>query len=359
MRILIATPMFPPDQAGIALQTSMLAKGLRAAGHEAKVIAFSPRDASDAAADEHVTFVDRRLRQRAFSPSLWWTLRRLAGWADVVNVHGYTRLNLHAWLARRGRPLFVTYHGTDVWSYDPSQGLGIFGRLNRRARIVCVSQPLADALQEKTGVPSAVVEPAIADGYIGAAQRTGPPAKADPPAALYVKSFYPVNCHDAAIRAMQRVCERLPGAQLWLAGDGPLRGELESLAADLGIRDNVKFLGLLDNEQLVEKYSQASAFVNTASLESYGNVTVEALACGAPAVACETAGGKSLAAQFPDDIQLVPQGDIGALADAIRDRLAEPRPVTPRALAAIAADKSTAAMTAKYLALFEQSASPE
>ena len=356
MRILIVTPMYPPDRAGIALQSSMLVEGLAASGHKCHVLAYSPRDASpgDAAADqEDVTRVDRGLRHRRFSPRLWWTLRGLASAADLVHVHGYTNLNSHAWLARRGRPMFFTYHGTEVWHHDPNRGGRLFRGLTASASIICVSQPLADALAQKTGLASAVVEPAIEDVYIHAAQTATPAQKADFPLVLNVKGLYPVGGHDALVRAMARVCRDSPQAQLWIAGMGPLQPKLEALAQELGIGGNVKFLGLLDGQELANVYANAWVFANTATLESYGNVTVEALACGTRAVACETAGATALARQFPRDIQLVPQDDLPALANALLAGLARPAPVCRGTLDTIAEEKSAAAMTQKYLALYQ------
>jgi len=355
MRILILTPMYPPDQAGIALQSDMLAEGLRAEGHAAHVLTFSPRD-TDAAqdADPEVTRIDRGLRLRKLSLRLWWVMRGLTRDVDLVHVHGYTNLNVHAWLARRGMPVLFTYHGTEVWHHDPQRGGGLFLWLSRRARLACVSQPLADALRDKSGIDSAVVEPAISDPYIAAARGHTTEDKHERPTVLSVKGLYPVNQHETLLRAMATVRERVPNAQLLLAGEGPLRPELEALAGRLGIGDSVRFLGLLDNAELVGVYARAWVFVNTAALDSYGNVTVEALACGTPAVACETAGAAALGQEFPQDIQLVPQGDAAALAEAIEAHLAAARPVTGEARSAIAATKSPAAMTRSYLALYER-----
>jgi len=355
MRILILTPMYPPDQAGIALQSAMLAEGLRAEGHAARVLTFSPRDTDAApAADPDVVRIDRALRLRKLSPRLWWVLRGLARDVDLVHVHGYTNLNVHAWLARRGRPVLFTYHGTEVWHYDPKAGSGLFPWLSRRAQLACVSQPLADALRDKSGMESAVVEPAISDPYIAAARGHTTGDKHERPTVLSVKGLFPVNQHETLLRAMAAVCERVPHAQVLLAGEGPLRPELEALAGRLGIGDHVRFLGLLDNAELLRVYGRAWVFVNTAALDSYGNVTVEALACGAPAVACETAGAAALGQEFPQDIQLVPQDDASALAEAIAAHLAAARPVTQQARRAIAERKSAAVMTRSYLALYER-----
>lgn len=356
MRVLILTPMFPPDRAGIALQSAMLVEGLREAGHQVRVLTYSPRDAeSDGAAepDCDVTSIDREARHRKLSVRLWWRMRREVAGADLVHVHGYTNLNLHAWLVRRGRPVIFTYHGTEVWHYDPAKGGKVFRWLSKAAKIVCVSQPLADALSEKTGVGSAVVEPSIAECYVEVARTAAPPDRAARPVVLAVKGLYPVAGHEGLVRAMAHVCERFPNAELWIAGVGPLQEELESLADDLAIAANVKLLGLVDNRDLVGMYTKAWVFANAATLESYGNVSVEALACGTPVVATETAGAKALAQELPDDIRLVPQDDPQALVTALLQRIGQPTQVTTAARAKIAEEKSASAMAQEYLALYE------
>ena len=353
MRVLIVTPMFPPDQAGIALQSAMLADGLLDAGHDAAVLAYSPRDVAAPGADAgHVHRVPREVRRRRFSPSLWWRLRRLAGRADVIHVHGYTNLNLHAWLARRGKPVVATYHGTEVWHYEPRKGGALFRHLSRRAKRVCVSLPLADALRDKAGLDSAVVEPAIGRAYVAAAQACAQPDDAGSRAVLSVKGLYPVNDQTPLLQAMARILQQLPDVELWLGGIGPLQPQLEALAEQLGISASVKFLGLLDNEALVDTYAEAAVFANTATLESYGNVTVEALACGTPVVACETAGARALAREFPRDIHLVPCDDVDALARALHERLARPRVVSCETRTRIAEEKCPETMVRKYLQLY-------
>jgi len=353
MRILTITPMFPPDRAGIAIQAAMLVEGLREAGHEVRVITYSPRDAQEGEPAPDVVTIDRSARHRRLSPLLWWRVRREVAEADVIHVHGYSTLNLHAWLARCGRPVIFTYHGSEVWNYSPAKGGKLFRRLSKAAEIVCVSQALADALREKTDVVSEVIEPSLAVCYIEKARAATPPERAAHPVVLAVKGLYPVAGHEALVRAMAPVCERFPNAELWIAGAGPLQGELESVANDLGISANVKLLGLVDNRELIGTYGKAWVFANAATLESYGNVSVEALACGVPVVATKTAGAKALAEEFPEDIQLVPQDDPQALATALLERLELPTEVTAAARTRVAEEKSANAMVQNYVAFYE------
>jgi len=77
----------------------------------------------------------------------------------------------------------------------------------------------------------------------------------------------------------------LPGATLYLAGDGPERQKLQKQAAALGVADRVHFLGLVPHDQLPRLYGAADALVLASSREGWANVLLEAMACGTPVVA--------------------------------------------------------------------------
>lgn len=90
------------------------------------------------------------------------------------------------------------------------------------------------------------------------------------------------------LEAMRRVFTEVDGLDLLLVGDGPERGQLERLAAQLGIADRVHFAGFRDD---VPEILAASELVVLASRwEGMPNVILEAMACGRPVVATDVAG---------------------------------------------------------------------
>jgi glycosyltransferase involved in cell wall biosynthesis len=89
------------------------------------------------------------------------------------------------------------------------------------------------------------------------------------------------------IRAWGAVAPAFPGALLVLAGDGPLRGELEAMAAGSAVR----FTGRLDDDLLPAAYAGADfSIVPSRTLEGFGLVAAESLACGTPAVVTPVGG---------------------------------------------------------------------
>lgn len=103
----------------------------------------------------------------------------------------------------------------------------------------------------------------------------------------------PVVLMVSALIETKRVCDgiravaRQPGAHLVVAGDGPLRGEVEALAADLLPGRFTRLT--LDAGQMPLLYRAADAFLHMSLLESFGNVFVEALASGLPMVGHDSA----------------------------------------------------------------------
>jgi len=78
------------------------------------------------------------------------------------------------------------------------------------------------------------------------------------------------------------------GHKLKIAGDGPARKDLESVAKREGA--NVEFLGRVDEKELIDQFSRCMGFIFTAKDEDFGMVPLEAMASGKPVV-CVGEGG--------------------------------------------------------------------
>jgi len=117
----------------------------------------------------------------------------------------------------------------------------------------------------------------------GVRQGLGVPA--DAPVLLTVRNLEARMGLDLLLRAVALLRSRVPGLRLLVGGSGSLRGELEGLAASLGLGDHVRFLGFVPEADLPRYYQAADLFVlPTRELEGFGLVAAEALACGTPVV---------------------------------------------------------------------------
>ncbi|MFC4549716.1 MULTISPECIES: glycosyltransferase family 4 protein [Halorussus] len=138
---------------------------------------------------------------------------------------------------------------------------------------------------------------------------------------LTVRRLSPRMGHGMLLQAFARLAPERPDANLFVAGDGPLRKPLERTAAELGVEERVTFLGYVPDADLPSAYATADCFVlPTRKLEGFGLATLEALASGTPVVATPVGGttelldGLAADDRVPED-PLVPSVDAEALAD--------------------------------------------
>jgi glycosyltransferase involved in cell wall biosynthesis len=120
--------------------------------------------------------------------------------------------------------------------------------------------------------------------------------------------------HDTLLRAFAITRRRLK-ARLVLVGQGPLREELKALARELGISDSVVFAGWQENP--FAWMANADLFVLSSRFEGFGNVVIEAMACGLPVVSTDCPSGPSEILANGEAGVLVPVADVHAMADAI------------------------------------------
>jgi glycosyltransferase involved in cell wall biosynthesis len=119
------------------------------------------------------------------------------------------------------------------------------------------------------------------------------------------------KAHDVTLHALAK----LPDAWLWIAGSGPLEGELKALAARLGVADRVRFLGWREDAGAL--YRAADVVVFPSRVEPLGNVVIQAWAYGKPLVTAASVGPAALA-RDQEDALLVAVDDDAALARAIQ-----------------------------------------
>ena len=170
------------------------------------------------------------------------------------------------------------------------------------------------------------------------------------PLVLALGRLHPNKGFDVLLEAMARV----PDAYLWLAGEGPLRAELEDLAARLGVRPRTRFLGWRDD--VAALYAACDLVVCPSRHEPLGNVVIEAWAQSVPIIAADSLGPGTLIEHMENGV-LVPVDDALSMGRAIghalgtrdlRERLAE------GGRAAFEARFTEAVVVERYLEFFKR-----
>ena len=136
-----------------------------------------------------------------------------------------------------------------------------------------------------------------------------------------------VKGHRFLLEAWRLLRNRGVHGELWLAGDGELRPQLETFVRTSGLAHSVKFLGTLAHEELLRLYREmpvsavvlASTDLGNGNHEGIPVALIEAMGYGIPVVATKTGGTPELVK--PGTGFLVPAGDTVAMADAIENLL--------------------------------------
>lgn len=245
-----------------------------------------------------------------------------------------------AWIAKlfgkRYRIPTVEQVHFDIFSDEAiraEMGGGIFGRaraalglrLMRRSHAVrVVSRALEDGIRKRNlhwnvrNIPVPVTMDA-AEGA-GAGRRV-----------MFVGRLVAAKNVGDWMRVAAKVAAADGEAEFVVAGDGPLREEMESLANQMGIADRVRFAGAVPYDKLREMYRESAALLLTSRYEGFGRVVVEAALNGAPTVAARVAGTEDTIADGVTGF-LHAQGDVDGMAasavkllkdNALRKRMGE------------------------------------
>lgn len=128
--------------------------------------------------------------------------------------------------------------------------------------------------------------------------------------------------HARVIEALGSVRRRMPDINYYIVGAGELVPELRGLAAELGLQDEVHFLGPVSDPELRSIYRQCDVFTMPSVMEGFGLVFAEAMAYGKAVIA----GNRDASGEVVRDGEtglLVNPDDVGEIAAAVERLLAD------------------------------------
>ncbi len=253
--------------------------------------------------------VDSPIWQRLWSIRTNFQKTR-TGKPDAINLH----FALYSFpildLLPKGVPITFNFHGP--WASE-SQQEGVNNKLsfllkqrlieqstyNRCDRFIVLSKAFGNVLHQNYQIPWSKINIIPGGVDINRFQPNLSPKEAQ------IKLGWPDNrlilftsrrlVHrvglDKLLQALAIIKPRIPDVWLAIAGRGHLQATLQQQATELGLDNNVKFLGFLPDDQLPLAYQAAElTIMPSQSFEGFGLVILESLACGTP-VLCTPIGG--------------------------------------------------------------------
>lgn len=307
MRIDIVTETWPPEINGVALTVHALARGLQSRGHELAV--WRPRQSGERGDGEAMTVTEYGWREYALPglglpryPGLRFGLpagRALSrGWrvdppqAIYVATEGPLGRSAVQTAARRGIPAATGFH-TRFDDFARHYGVGfltssVFAYLRRfHNRGDATLVPTGELQKQLTdsgfsrvrllrrAVDTVAFNPSHRDESLRASWGVSP----DQLVMLHVGRLAPEKNLELLLESYTQLKARNPELKLVIVGDGPARESLQRANPE------VVFTGALRGEALSKHYASGDLFVFPSLTETFGNVTMEAMASGLAVVA--------------------------------------------------------------------------
>ena len=331
MRILIVSGIWPPDVGGPASHAPEVAEFLLGRGHEVEVVTTA--DAEPAPEAYPVHWISRRKRVGVRHLAAASRIRALAARNDVVYSTGMLgRTATGCSVARKPFVVKLTqdpaferalrrgqFEGDPVEFQTSGSARALRAARDRELRhaahVVCPSAFLADIVR-RWGIPAE---------RISVLPNPTPPLPELPPRVHEERPLLAFAGRMTAPKALGVALDavaEVPEVDFELAGDGDQRAALEARARELGLDGRARFLGPLSRVEVLALFRRADAALLSSAWENFPHTLVEALAVGTPAIATSVGGVPEIVTHGENGL-LVPPGEPGALAAAIRRFLAD------------------------------------
>jgi glycosyltransferase involved in cell wall biosynthesis len=243
---------------------------------------------------------------------------------DVIQAHGGETLKyaIPASLRRRAPVVYRRIGSTPAWASSVAQR-ALYGSLARRAAaVIAVSEATREETLRLLRVPTERV--VTIPNAVDASRLVVDGDRDDVRRALGVASQAPVAVSVGAltwekdprgqVEIAAEVLQRIPGAMFLMAGDGPLRGEVEATVAGRGLRERVRVLGV--RQDVPDLLAASDVLVLASGTEGSPAVVIEAGLLGLPVAAYAIGGVPELVEDGRTGL-LAPPGDRAALAAAV------------------------------------------
>lgn len=273
------------------------------------------------------------------------------GWPDLIHAHStlFAGVIASEWGKENSIPVVITEHSTGFArdAYSAWQ-LKVADKATQGAQAcIAVSPSLADVLDQR--LPSSKGRWEWIPNVV--AERFNAPASkkysAGPTRFLNLALMTEKKGQYDLLYGFSKLIGEGTKAELWLAGDGPIRASLQELANQLKVSNQVRFLGQVAPDQVPSLLQQVDSMVVSSHYETFGVVAAEALMAGLPVIATRCGGPECIVTE--GDGVLVPPRDPQSLASAMDHIAKNLSEYSPHAIAERARSRFSGAAVAEQL----------
>lgn len=363
MRILQQCIYFPPEVGGLESHAYFLCRELVRQGHY--VTMLTSRSRPDLPRRENMDGVEvvRKWFPRKRTPAGWTAhalgtvphYLRLAKRSDILHAQTFASAVPGMIAKRRYRlPLVVTLHTSHFLKLAQKPAWQpVLRRIVRSADwLLAASEEIRDVALGLHPHPraEALTNGVDTDLFAPPAER---PARRDArPVVIVPRRLFEKNGVEYFVRALPLLRRELDVRAL-LVGDGPERGRLEALAAELGVSDMVEFMGSRPNPEMPGLLAGADVAVLPSLMEATSVAALEAMSCGVPVAASRVGGLPEIVDESVGTLfePANPQSLADALVALLRDPAREARGRTARER--VVASWSVARLARRHLEIYE------
>jgi N-acetyl-alpha-D-glucosaminyl L-malate synthase BshA len=252
---------------------------------------------------------------------------------DILHVHYAVPHATAAFLAREMiRPdhplkLVTTLHGTDITLVGQENSFFTVTKfsIEQSDAVTTVSEFLREETYRAFGCERCAIE--VIPNFVdlvehhpeGDCEHRNALAPPNAKVIVHVSNFRPIKRVPDVVRVFAGIKKKIP-AVLVLVGDGPERPNAEAVVEELGLHEDVRFLGKLS--PVVDILRAADLFLLPSMSESFGLSALEAMACGVPVIASDVGGLAEVVVSGETGV-LVPADELQQMVDEALDLLTD------------------------------------
>jgi len=316
LRVCLLSKQFPPGVGGGETYAAELANGLAERGHDVDVYTQwvdSPDEEADVHENVSVYRICGARRKLVTFETLWfsYTARRAIDFEQYDVIHG-TMMPASTIAVTPFNdvdvPVVLTSHGTSLgetravaletpadyllkFFFHPMNVVMDYVASRDADRVIAISDHAYEQLTTSYRLDEDEVEMiphGVDTDWFYPREEQHPAVDDGETTLLYVGRLGARKGLDLALRALAEADD--PDVEFLIAGTGRHEGSLRDLARELGIAEQVRFLGYVPDEELPVLYSSADVFVLPSRYEGFGLVVLEAMACGTPVIGADAGG---------------------------------------------------------------------